>query len=227
MRNNLLWIIGLIAAFSLNSCSNDDGFNMGNYWLDVATVNQIEGNTESFYLTLDNGKRLLPISFDSYSNPQFGKRVIVKYTLLSDKMDTYDNTIKINSIQNILTKEVIDMTSENEKEIGDDPIKILSIWTGDNFLNIRFGYNAGGEEVHAINLVRNKLNQATTTEDGTVVLEFRHNANGDPQKYGVNNYAAFYLKPFQVQNKDSVNFMIRVIEFNDQIKEYPVTYKYK
>lgn len=228
IRYSLIIVISLIAIFTFNSC-NDEGYSLGNYRLDIATVNSIGSDSGTFYLTLDNGSTLLPVASDSYYKPQFNKRVIVNYTLLSDQMGEYDHAIKINAIQDILTKEVIDLTSENEKEIGDDPIKILDLWTGDHFLNIHFGYNTGGEKIHTVNLVRNKLDKitTTTTPNGAVVLEFRHNANNDPQKYGAKNYAAFDLRPFQTENKDSVNFIIKVFDFNDETKEYPITYKYK
>lgn len=225
IRYSLIVVISLIAIFTFNSC-NDDGYSLGNYRLDIATVNVIDNESESFFLTLDNGTTLLPVASDAYYKPRFDKRVILNYTLLSDQMGGYDHAIKINAIQDILTKDIIDLTSENEKEIGNDPIKILDLWTGDHFLNIHFGYNTAGEKAHAINLVRNKIEQTPTPSNETIELEFRHNANGDPQKYGAKNYAAFDLKPFQSENKDSINFIVKVLDFNNETKEYKVTYKY-
>lgn len=227
IRYSLIVIISIISIFTFNSCNNDDGYSLGNYKLDIATVNAIDSASGTFFLKLDNGNTLLPVAFDSYYKPLFNKRVIVNYTLLSDQTGGYDHAIKINAIQDILTKEVIDLTAENEKEIGDDPIKILSIWEGDHFLNIYFGYNTGGEKTHTVNLVRNKLDKITTIPNGTIALEFRHNSNNDPQKYGTKNYAAFDLKPFQTANQDSIKFIIKVFDFNNETKEYPITYKYK
>lgn len=227
IRYSLILVISLIAIFTFNSCNNDDGYSLGNYRLDIATVNPIDSAAGTFYLTLDNGSTLLPVASDSYYKPQFNKRVIVNYTPLSDKTGVYDHAIKINAIQDILTKEVIDLTSENEKEIGHDPIKILDLWTGDHFLNIHFGYNTGGEKIHVINLVRNNMDKIAPNPNGEITLEFRHNAHGDPQKYGTKNYVAFDLRPFQTENRDSINFIIKVFDFNDETKEYPITYKYK
>lgn len=226
-RYSLIIILSLVAIFTFNSCNNDDGYSLGNYRLDIATVNAIDSESGTFYLKLDNDNTLLPVASNSYYKPQFNKRVIVNYTLLSDQTGSYDHAIKINAIQDILTKEVIDMTSENEKEIGNDPVKILDLWTGDHFLNIHFGYNTAGEKTHTVNLVRNTLDKVTVTSNGAIALEFRHNSNGDPQKYGTKNYAAFDLQPFQTENKDSINFIIKVSDFNNETKEYPITYKYK
>lgn len=232
IKYSLILVISLVGILTFNSCNNDDGYNFGNYRVDIATVDAIDSSSGTFYLTLDNGKTLLPVASDSYYKPQYNKRALVNYTLLSDQTSEYDHAIKINAIQDILTKEVVYLTSENEEEIGKDPIKILDLWTGDHFLNIHFGYNTGGEKTHTINLVKNDLdksemNKIAPSPDGTITLEFRHNANGDPERYGIKSYAAFDLRPFQTANKDSINFIIKVFDFNDETKEYRITYKYK
>lgn len=64
-------------------------------------------------------------------------------------------------------------------------------------------------------------------EDGIIVLEFRHNAYGDPEHYRVKGYAAYDLEPLQIESQDSVVLLIKVLNLNNEIKEYKVTYKYK
>lgn len=226
VKYSLVFLIGLFTTLAFNSCTNDDGYSLDKYMVEIATVTPIDSVAGTYYLTLDNGETLWPVSSTSYFVPKNNQRVIVDFTLLSDKIGEYDHYARINQIQNILTKNVVDLTPENEEEIGNDPIKVLSLWTGDNFLNIRYGYNTGGEKTHFINLVKNKLDEASVSKDGTITLEFRHNKNGDPEKYGVNNYVAFDLKPFKTENKDSLKFIIKVLDFGGETKEYPITYKY-
>lgn len=194
--------------------------------VEIATVNLIDSDAGIYYLTLDNGETLWPVSSTPYFVPKSNQRAIVNFTLLSDKTGEYDHYARINQIQNILTKSVVDLTAENEEEIGNDPIKILAYWTGDNYLNIRFGYNTAGEETHIVNLVRNKLDEIAVSKDGAIILEFRHNNNNDPERYGANNYAAFDLRPFKIENKNSIEFIIKVLDFDNETKEYPITYKY-
>lgn len=223
----LIFLVGLITTFIFDSCNNDDGYSLDNYVIEIATVNPIDSAAGTYFLTLDNGKTVWPTNSTPYFVPKKNNRAFVNLTLLSDKVGEYDHYAKINQIQNILTKKVIDLTAENTEVIGNDPIKILTMWTGDNFLNIRFGYNTGESgKTHTINLVRNTLDQTSVSNDGSVILEFRHNANKDPERYGVNSYAAFDLKPFRADNKDSIKFIIKVLDLSNETKEYPIVYKY-
>lgn len=221
----LLLTISTISSFT--SCS-DDGYSLDKFNVALATVNPIVGDSKAYYLTLDDGTTLWPAAPNVVYSPKSDQRVIINYTLLSDQVGEYDHYAKINGLQEILTKKVVDLTVENETEIGNDPIKILDLWTGDNYLNIHFGINVGGVKTHAVNLVKNKLKgQDVKENDGTVELEFRHNKNGDEEKYGLKNYAAFDLLPLRVANQDSIKLIIKVQDFNDEIKTYSVTYKYK
>lgn len=223
IRYNLILVISLITLTMFNACTSDDGYTLDNYKLDLATVKKIDSDSGTYYLTLDNGNTLLPIASDPYYEPKYDKRVVINYTLLSDEINTYDHAVKINAIQDILTKQIVELTPDNAEEIGNDYIKILDLWTGDHFLNIHIGYNMGGEKLHSINLVKN----GSTTKDGSIVLELRHNTNGDPEKYGTKSYAAFDLKPFQNKDKNSIEIIVKVLDFNDEPKEFPITYKYK
>lgn len=225
IRSGLILLSALIPLFVFTSCE-DDGYSLGDFVISLATVNPIDENAGTYSLTLDNGKTLWPAASNVLYRPKSNQRVIVNYTILGDSMGEYDHPVKINSMREILTKEIEDLTPDNQEEIGNDPIKILALWTGDDYLNIRFGYNTGGEERHRISLVHNKINPVVN-EDGTIVLEFRHNAYNDPEYYGVNNYAAYNLRPLQTEGQDEVNLLIKVQDFNNEIKEYKVAYKYK
>lgn len=223
----LALFISMITASSLTSCS-DDGYSLDNFTLSLATVNPIDDNSGTYYLTLDDGTTLWPAASNAIYSPRANQRVIVNYTLLSDQIGEYDHYAKINGLQEILTKQVIDLTPENNNEVGNDAIKVLDSWIGDNYLNIHFGINVGGLQTHTLNLVKNKLdNTAILNEDGEIELELRHNKNGDEEKYVLKNYAAFDLRPLQVEGRDSIKIVIKALDFDGQTKSYSVTYKYK
>lgn len=221
----LVLTVTLFSSLNFISCSDDDGYSLDDFSVNLATVNPIDMETGTFYLTLDNGTTLWPATMSNMTfKPRYNQRVLLNYTLLSDQIGDFDHYIKVNSISNILTKEIIELTPENEKEIGDDPIKILTIWPGDNYLNIRFGINVGGTQIkHTINLVKNEL---WTSNDADIVLELRHNANGDPEKYGETGYASFDLRPFIVEGKESIKLLVKAKDYGGEEKEYSVTYKF-
>ena len=219
---NIAFIIFCCTFFVaiFNSCDDDDGYSLGDVYGGLATVKPLGDN--SFYLVLDNGTTLWPAAPYPY-NPKQNQRTVAYFTILGEKIDGYDYYVKIRALNDILTKGVIDLTEENADSIGNDPIRIFRYWEGDDYLNIEFGYNRGGEKVHFINMVNNTT--ATIAEDGKIHLEFRHNANGDPQKNGVKGLVAFDLRPYKETNKESVEFVIKVKDFDGE-KEYQFTYKY-
>ncbi len=221
---NLIVLFTFFATLVFTSCTDDDDYSLGKFVISLATVNPIDSQTGTYYLTMDDGTTLWPAASDVFYKPKADQRVWINFTLLSDSLSGYDHYIKINYLQDILTKNIVELTDENEEEIGNDPIKILDYWIGDNYLNIHFGYNTGGEKVHTINLVQNTLQSAEEAE--AVVLEFRHNKNDDPERYGVKGYAAFDLRPFQAADKGAIDFIIKVKDFDNKEKEYKITYKY-
>lgn len=210
----------LLSTLVFNSClDDDDDYSLGNYWIAIATVEPLDDNTYS--LLLDDGTTLWPAAtnYPGY-NPKSDQRALVNYTILSDSIQGYDHFIKVNSIQNILTKAIATLTTENDAEFGNDPVKIIDMWVGGGYLNIQFGFNYGGSKPHFINLVRD-----TTQTNVPEVLEFRHNAYNDQALTGKDGLVAFNLSKLIEADKDSVNFTVKVKSF-DGDKSYDLSYNW-
>ena len=56
--------------------------------------------------------------------PVDGERVVSFFNPLADMSDEKGVQVKMEGIQEVLTKEVEEMTAENEEEFGNDPILI-------------------------------------------------------------------------------------------------------
>lgn len=99
--------------------------------------------------------------------PVDGERVVSFFNPLADMSDEKGVQVKMEGIQEVLTKEVEEMTAENEEEFGNDPILIYQgdMWLGGKFLNIIFRQNLPRSEKHRISLVENKI--------GTVVKRIK------------------------------------------------------
>lgn len=221
MKKTSLSLLLMFLFLSLISC-DDDGYSLGDLYVSLATVEPLSEN--SYYLVLDNGKTMWDATGFPYK-PKSDQRVIAYYTILSDEKaeDNYDYYVKIRGIREILTKKIINLTEANQDSIGNDPVRILRYWIGDDYLNIEFSYNRGGDKIHFINLVNNTLEE--TDPEGKVKLEFRHNANDDPQRNRIDGIVAFDLRPYRTEGKDSVEFLIKVNDFGGK-KEYKVVYKF-
>lgn len=211
-------IVAIAIFFTAFSC---DDSNSGNYLFDIATV-EVQDD-ETFVLRLDDGTRLWPLATDVRYVGKNGQRVFVNYTVLSEKENNYNYSIKINDIWNILTKSPLLLTAENVDSIGNDPVKVRSMWIGNDFLNVDFFFNYGGIRPHAINLVKNTL--TPPPDDEKIHLEFRHNSYQSPSTRLYEGFVCFDLKSLRVNTADSVQLSIKVKDWDGE-KIFDITYYY-
>ncbi len=217
-------ILAMFVAIGFQSCDDNDGYSLGDFWVDIATV-ETDDNSSAYWFILDDGTTLWPAASDIQYLPKQGQRIILNYSILSNQKNEFDHYIKINYIWDILTKKTIVLTATNADSIGNDPVKINDMWIGNHYLNVDFLFNYGGIRPHAINLVENSL--IPDPQDGKIHLEFRHNAYGSTNNRLYNGLVCFDLKPYQNSSTDSVTFAIKVLDWNtrDDVT-YDIVYKY-
>ena len=200
-------------------CANDDGYSLDKFWVEVASV--VPTGDGAYYIKLDDGTKLWPASSVA-GVPTTYTRAQVNYTILSDSVGDYDHYVKVNYLSSILTKDILKLTPEQADSLGDDKIKILELWEGDDFLNIHFGVNVGVNGIlHSINMVDNGLDS-----EGYINLEFKHNANGDASSYGAKGLIAFNLRPYQKTGANDIKFKVKLNAFSGSDSEYIFTYNY-
>lgn len=217
-------ILCTVLTISFTACS-DDGYSLDKYWESIVTVNKIGDNTYDF--TLDNGKKLWVAAPAGLNLKPKYDRAIINYTILSDQMDGYDHYIKLNRLWDVLTKDVVYVApddQEGQESIGHDPVKVHSMWQGGDYLNIYFGINTGEKESHLLNLV--SADPDLSKDEDIVKLEFRHNANGDPELYPSKGYVSFSLEPYKKEGRNSVTLQVAWTDFSGEIKTYNIDYKY-
>ena len=128
--------------------------------------------------------------------------------------------VKMEGIQELLTKEVEDMSTEEEaEEFGNDPILIYQgdMWLGGKFLNIIFRQNLPRSEKHRISLVENKIatepgepetpETLSIGEDGYVHLELRYNTYDDVTDYWGWGRVSYNLEKFYPTPKEGETTM--------------------
>lgn len=226
IMDKLRFIICLIVCgFVAASCNDDDGYSLDNFTVNIATV---VDSDDLFYLKLDNGQKLW-VAAPVMSKPK-AERAIINYTLLSDNISNYDHAIRLNRISTVLTKDIIYIDPANVEEqdsIGNDPIKIISIWEGGDYLNIKFGFNFGEKYQHLVNMVADDAD--FDISNNPVRLEFRHNKYDDPELYGVQDYICFNLKQYKKAALEAgineLKFEIRALDFKNEEKTYSIIYK--
>lgn len=212
-----------LSAIFFNSCLDDDDYSLGKFWVEVMTV--VPQGENSYYLRADDGKTFWPAATNiPYFKPEENQRVLANYTILGDSSGTGDKNfnyyVKVNSLKKILTKNIAENKGEkNDSIYGKDPVEIVGLWTGDDYLNVQFRTIWGGAVKHFVNLI--------PSEDEDAMFEFRHNAYDDPQAFRANSLVAFNLSGLDslgVTNEtDSITLTIKVNTF-DGDKVYKVKY---
>ncbi|MFA8436108.1 MAG: NigD-like protein [Marinifilaceae bacterium] len=217
----LLWMV-VLTAMGFTACeSNDDDYSLGKYWLSYGVI---EGEEDSFHLKLDNGEILFPSATAVPTFPiEDGKRVLANYTILDEATgyEDIDYLVKVNWLEEILTKDIIDLTESNADSIGNDPVQLHDIWLGGGFLNVNFAFDGGGTS-HMINLVRVE----SADPKGPVQLELRHNRKDDDDHYWVKATASFRLESIEEAQKDSVEFVVTIKGYEDKSHTFNGTYVY-
>ncbi len=222
------FIVALVSIF-LMSCSDDDDYSLGKYWITTGTVVK---TTDYYYITTDGGDNLWPSATNvDPDRLDDGMRVFVNYTILGDAEDGsgYDYFVKVNSLSEILTKPIFNFTEETTEEvkdsIGNDAVTITDTWFTDDYLNIQFEYGGGLGYTHFINLVKDT--EDLETEDGAIILELKHNKNGDPYSYLQWSIASFDISELQVDGQTSVDVYVRALDKEGEYQyNLVLTYEY-
>ena len=183
-------LLFLISLSLLQSCEKE-GKRLDDYWVNFATV--VKSNTEVTF-QLDNNKVLIPKELKDYKG-DIGQRVLLNYSFLRG------DTIKVNSVSNILTGN-IKLTGYPEQQFT-DPVNIQSIWVSGNYLNmiLEIDYN---KTAHSVALFK----KPSLTENA---LYFSHSTNGDAAGAPVLMYLSFSLDNLRVSgNEHPIPFTVYI-----------------
>lgn len=221
-KNTFTLIIFLIITTLAFSSCNDDGYSLDKFWLEFGTIEKTGDN--EYQIVLDKG----PVLFPSVSNVpartlENNTRVFADFTILQDATpgSDVDHYVKVNGLQELLTKPIVPYKESISDSLGMDPIELPEYWIANDFITFRFFYGGGSTITHMVNLTQHE----GETADGKVLLEFRHNAYNDPENTSRNGYVSFPLKETFGEVKDSVELQIRYKAFDQTEKTIDITYR--
>lgn len=228
-------LVGFLFVFA--GCSDDDdAYSLGKFWIGFGMIEETSG---SYKIIMDNDDVLIPVAYehmhidleqifyDDHQQAHDGERVLVNYTILDDKTDSEGEItayyVKINSIKNVLMKDIMDITPDNADSIGNDPVIVDEVWLTDSLLNFRIKY-WGRNEIHFINLV--KQPGELTEDDQPIGLELRHNSNNDTEDIPFAAYVSFKLNEIEIAGLDSVGFIVTATDYDGAEFTYEGVYGY-
>jgi hypothetical protein len=207
---------------------NEDKYD--NYLKSLGIYEKTGDGATDFQINLDNGNIVVPESTSgdliTYND---GDRVIVYYSSLSELPETNDGQeiqSVVHYINDILTKDVITISSEISDSIGNDAIHVHEedIWISNNFLNIYFSY-LGYNRVHYLNLIKNPNDSVDV--DGRLILEFRHNDNNDYPSYAYDGLVSFDMNSLQQPGIDSLPLVVKVFDLYSDTIFWKDTYHFE
>lgn len=215
-KYTLLMLTAMLSLFGFSACQDDGDYSLDKFAIEIMTVVP-DGST--YYLRRDNGEKLWPFATNCPGYNFSKTRAQVNYTMLSDSIPGFSQGIKINWIENILTKNISPYRgAENDSIYGTDPVKIIAMNIGDGYLNIRFAANFGNTGVkHLISLIQD---QEVNTP---YALELRHQAYGDNALYAAEGLVAFDLSSLLNTGGQTVELTIKVNTFEGE-KSYKLAY---
>jgi len=184
----------------IQSCSDDA---QDAYSLTYGTVVMID--QQEYYFLTDAGKKMYPGEKTDVAgyNAEDGKRVLISYRLLEEKINGYDINAHILFIDDLMMKDIVNITTETESKIGNDPINISLVWIAGNCINIEFRFmgTADSNKKHLISLAYNAIEkeEGLTDKKEFLELELRHNAYDDYPNERLNGLIAF-KQPLDLKN---------------------------
>ena len=224
---------GVLMGFTifLGGCLDDEGdYSLSDIYLGFGELE----DAVSHKILMDNGAYLVPVAYeypwelnDWRDGAQNGDRVLVNFTILDEETNNEGDTIayyvKINSVQEILLKGIIDLTTEIEDSIGNDPIIVTDAWVTNNLLNLKIKY-WGRNEIHLINLVMQPGD--LNADNQPIELELRHNDNNDEQLIAYTSYVSFKLDTLKIAGLDSVLFRVTCTDYDGETYDFEYVYNY-
>lgn len=196
----------LLAATALLASCNDDNSSY-NIAYTYGQLSEVTDNGYSILSDLGN-KIVVAKSVAPTFKLEEGKRVHAQIEVFFDR----DNVISanVNAIAPILTKQPVllsKLTDAEKAEIGNDPVELYDAWfSAGKYLNIKFVTLRDRSSVaHFINLV---VDEKKST-DQKVIVEFKHNAYGEPLNYKAFGIVSFDITSLVPEGADKVTIELR------------------
>ncbi len=237
MKNYTFLFFVVLILSALVSCSDDDEEDASDVsemdYLDLTLASgSVIETDDSFLIQLDSDSTILKIDDEGYYSDLFddGTRVIIYYWLIEEgaEDDDYDQYVGIYTMDEILTKSIFEFSNTTSQEdvdsIGEDPINIVDTWITDDYLNVQFEYY-GYDQTHYVNLVYDENNPVTN--DGDILLELKHNSNGDSEEDYYWGVIAFDISELQQSDTNVINIQLRALNEDNEF-EYTnsISYSY-
>lgn len=182
---HIVWLWGLLLLMA--ACGEDEYYYPPVKFEFVTVVAGEDGRIQT--LIPDKGEPL-PVSEDltgSTISPNTSGRALSNYEVLSEGKVA---TAKIYSLQGLIIPEIVSKDKPEFKGEGDDPVEMVSIWMGRNYLNMILNLNVTTAKGHVFGIVEDISKLAS---DGVITIQLYHDARSDIGFYDRRGYISIPL----------------------------------
>jgi hypothetical protein len=169
-------------------------YGLGEYYVEIVTA--LGDNA----YRLDSGETIYAVRKETDKPFEAGDRVYLTFSYLDN------HSVRLHGASKIAQGDLKALSGEEIQQQADDPIRLVSAWTGSYYLNLQF-YMEYNSQSHKIALVTHEWN----VNEPEVDLFFRHDPNNDPPGYPAKVYVSYDLS--KVLGEPQGNRIIR-IHFN-------------
>lgn len=216
MKYSKLTLIGVaMGLIALPSCLDSDNDVPNGASNALVTVKSSADNKT--YMQLDEETTLFPQNLSSSIYAEKEVRALVNYIKLDVPTPGFNETVHVNWIDSIRTKDMIIPIDNTKNDIyGNDPVEIVNDWVSiaeDGYLTLRIRTLWGNVgKVHVLNLL------GGINPDNPFEVELRHDANGDVHGKMGDVLIAFRLSMLPKQYPEDQKLTLRWKSFDGCVK---------
>lgn len=224
-----LSVFTLILMFVVTGCIDDNDDQPPRY-LELGKT--ADGQYDVPVVITDSENVLRIEEYSGDFDFEHSERVLLKYEITGEEDgrdeqtsdSDFDYSVKVLSIQEVVTKQVVELNEENRDTIGSDPLFVNDIWLGGGYLNIDFSFYGDGK-VHYINVVKDPDEQPE--EETEIHLEIRHDARGDDFRQRYRGLMSFYLDSLEIDGANNLKLIFENQDFySTPFPGFEIEYEY-
>ena len=115
---------------------------------------------------------------------------------------------------------------EFKEGVKTDPVSVLSIWPGLDYLNVVLEIKTGGGN-HAFHFVEDRVADDAATARREVDLTLYHNAGDDPQYYTRRAYLSVPLLPYAGEGVETLDVRFSLQNYDGETETYRFDYRFR
>ena len=217
--NPLCWLLWS-ACLWLCACA-DDGYHYPSVKLEYLTAcSDAEGALK--YVVTDGGREY-PV-WDGVGDwritPDSLIRIVANYELL--QADGVEGVRLYSALTAVSPLPV--PAWELEGNAGTDPVEVLSVWMGRDYLNVMLDIKAQ-DRPHNILFVEEDRTVDVESRHAFVSLSLYHDDGGDLQAYTKRAYCSVPLRHYAQEGVETVTVRFSVYTYSGEVKKYEFEYK--